>query len=184
MFQRSAGVLMNLSSLPSPFGIGDFGHGGYQFVDLLCEMRMRWWQILPLCPIGKGNSPYSSVSAFALNLLYLDPYGLLKDGYLSQAEVDAAVYSGSPHQADYKWAACVKAALMRKAYEKADVRCAELKAFREEQAFWLIDYARFMAARDANGGKPWRAWTKNGAQEAIDYYIFEQFILFQQWNRL
>ena len=138
---------MNLSSLPSPFGIGDFGHGGYQFVDLLCEMRMRWWQILPLCPIGKGNSPYSSVSAFALNLLYLDPYGLLKDGYLSQAEVDAAVYSGSPHQADYKWAACVKAALMRKAYEKADVRCAELKAFREEQAFWLIDYARFMAAR-------------------------------------
>lgn len=94
---------MNLSSLPSPFGIGDFGHGGYQFVDLLCEMRMRWWQILPLCPIGKGNSPYSSVSAFALNLLYLDPYGLLKDGYLSQAEVDAAVYSGSPHQADYKW---------------------------------------------------------------------------------
>ena len=184
MFQRSAGVLMNLSSLPSPFGIGDFGHGGYQFVDLLCEMRMRWWQILPLCPIGKGNSPYSSVSAFALNLLYLDPYGLLKDGYLSQAEVDAAVYSGSPHQADYKWAACVKAALMSKAYEKADVRCAELKAFREEQAFWLIDYARFMAARDANGGKPWRAWTKNGAQEAIDYYIFEQFILFQQWNRL
>ena len=135
-------------------------------------------------PDWKGEFPYSSVSAFALNLLYLDPYGLLKDGYLSQAEVDAAVYSGSPHQADYKWAACVKAALMRKAYEKADVRCAELKAFREEQAFWLIDYARFMAARDANGGKPWRAWTKNGAQEAIDYYIFEQFILFQQWNRL
>lgn len=72
---------MNLSSLPSPFGIGDFGRGGYQFVDLLCEMRMRWWQILPLCPIGKGNSPYSSVSAFALNPLYLDPCGLLEDIY-------------------------------------------------------------------------------------------------------
>ena len=175
---------MNLSSLPSPFGIGDFGRGGYQFVDLLCEMRMRWWQILPLCPIGKGNSPYSSVSAFALNPLYLDPCGLLEDGYLSQAEVEEAVYRGSPYQADYKWAACAKAALMRKAYEKAEDRRAELEAFREEQAFWLTDYARFMAARDANGGKPWRAWTKDGAQEAIDYYVFEQFILFRQWNRL
>lgn len=175
---------MNLSSLPSPFGIGDFGRGGDHFVDLLCDMRMKWWQLLPLCPTGKGNSPYSSVSAFALNPLYLDPCGLLEEGYLSQAEVDEAIYSGSPYQADYKWAARAKAKLMRGAYEKAGAQCAELETFREEQSFWLMDYARFMAARDANGGKPWRMWTKDGAQEAIDYYAFEQFILFRQWNRL
>ncbi len=184
MFQRSAGVLMNLSSLPSPFGIGDFGRGGYAFVDLLCDMRMRWWQILPLCPVGKGNSPYSSVSAFALNPLYLDPYGLMEDGLVTQGDVDEVVYGGSPYQADYAWAARVKAALLRKAYEKAGAKGAELEAFREEQAFWLMDYARYMAARDRNGGKPWRKWMLECAEEDTAYYVFEQFILFKQWNKL
>lgn len=184
MFQRSAGILMNLSSLPSPFGIGDFGRGGYAFVDLLYEMRMKWWQILPLCPVGKGNSPYSSISAFALNPLYLDPYGLLEDGLVTQGDVDAAVYGGSPYKADYEWAVRVKTSLLRKAYERADQKADALKAFQAEQSFWLMDYARYMATRDKNDGKPWREWTLACEEAELSYYVFEQYLLFTQWKKL
>lgn len=184
MFQRSAGVLMNLSSLPSPFGIGDFGRGGEQFVDLLREMRMKWWQILPLCPVGEGNSPYSSVSAFALNPLYVDPYGLLEEGLVTPEAVDAAIYHGSPHQVDYAWAARVKTALLHMAFQKAAPKAAEIEAFRAEQAFWLPDYARYMAAREKNSGRPWREWTGEGEESVAAYYVFEQFVLFSQWKKL
>ena len=175
---------MNLSSLPSPFGIGDFGRGGYAFVDLLYEMRMIWWQILPLCPVGKGNSPYSSISAFALNPLYLDPYGLLEDGLVTQGDVDSAVYGGSPYRADYEWAVRVKTALLRKAYERADQKADALKAFQAEQSFWLMDYARYMATRDKNDGKPWREWTLACEEAELSYYVFEQYLLFTQWKKL
>ena len=175
---------MNLSSLPSPFGIGDFGRGGYAFVDLLCGMRMKWWQILPLCPVGKGNSPYSSISAFALNPLYLDPYALLEEGLVTQADVAAAVYAGSPYKADYEWAARVKTGLLRKAYQRAGQHARALEAFREEQAFWLMDYARYQATREKNGGRPWREWSLACGEEGLSYYIFEQYLLFAQWKKL
>lgn len=184
VFSRSSGVLMNLSSLPSPFGIGDFGRGGYSFVDFLCEMRMKWWQILPLCPVGKGNSPYSSISAFALNPLYLDPYELLGQGLVTQADVDAATYAGSPHKVDYEWAARVKSDLLRKAYQSAGQQAQAVEAFREEQSFWLMDYARYRANRALNGGSPWREWGLECEEEALAYYIFEQYLLFKQWNKL
>ena len=72
MFKRSAGVFLNISSLPSKYGIGDFGEGARQFIDRIRQMGFSVWQTLPLCPVGSGNSPYSSPSAFAVNPLYVE----------------------------------------------------------------------------------------------------------------
>ena len=79
---RAGGILLHITSLPSPFGIGDLGPGAYRFVDFLAETHQRYWQILPLTPIDSafGNSPYSSASAFAANTLLISPELLMKEG--------------------------------------------------------------------------------------------------------
>ena len=102
--KRSSGVLMNVSSLPSPFGIGTLGKDAYEFVDFLKECGFTYWQILPLNPIGAGNSPYSSASAFAGNVLYIDPQTLYEQGYISKSTLDESVYDSTPYTADYKFA--------------------------------------------------------------------------------
>ena len=86
-YKKESGVLMHISSLPSKHGIGDLGEEAYRFVDFLKSSRQTYWQLLPLCPVGKGNSPYSSYSAFAGEILFIDLNGLVKDGLLSHDEI-------------------------------------------------------------------------------------------------
>ena len=85
---RASGILLHVTSLPSPFGIGDLGPGAYQLVDFLAGAHQRYWQILPLTPIDPafGNSPYSSASAFAANTLLISPELLLKEGWLKEGD--------------------------------------------------------------------------------------------------
>ena len=88
---RSSGVLLHLSSLPGPFGIGDMGPAAYRFADALHDAGQRVWQVLPLVPVGFGYSPYASPSTFAGNPLFVSPERLVEEGLL-----DAEDISGPP----------------------------------------------------------------------------------------
>ena len=88
--KRGAGVLMPLFSLPSPYGIGCFSQEAYEFVDWLAEAGQQYWQLLPLGPVGGGNSPYQPHSCFAGESLYIDPLTLLRRGMITREELDAA----------------------------------------------------------------------------------------------
>ena len=85
--ERASGVLMHIASLPSQGGIGDFGAEAYDFVDFLKKSGQKYWQILPLCPVGRGNAPYSSSSAFAGEILFISLDMLARDGYLNPDDI-------------------------------------------------------------------------------------------------
>lgn len=184
-FARSSGVLMNISSLWGAYGIGGFGSQAVEFGRWLRSMGFTWWQILPLCPVGAGNSPYSGRSAFAINPLYVSPEMLAEDGLLTEETLRASRYPGEPYATDYDYARRVKPRLLREAYERFSTRAdaAQILAdFERQEQFWLTDYANFMALREANGGRPWWEWENAIQPTGRDYYIFEQYILSAQWE--
>ena len=182
MINRSAGVLLNISSLPGKYGIGDFGYEARSFVDFISGMGFSVWQTLPLCPVGGGNSPYSSISAFALNPLYISADLLVREGYISKEQAENALYHGSPYSADYPYAKRVKTELLAEAYKKVDME--KLAEFIEENIAWLPDYAHFCAGKEANGGAEFWDWINDIDTSRADYYCFEQFIAFSQWAEL
>ena len=85
--KRDSGVLLAVSSLPSDYGIGTFGEQAFKFIDFLKNSRQRFWQILPLNPLGEGNSPYKSISCFAGEMLYIDLDFLVRDGLISPEDI-------------------------------------------------------------------------------------------------
>ena len=99
---RSAGVLLNVSSLPSAYGIGGFGREINELCDFLLRGGFHYWQILPLSTIGLGDSPYSGQSAFAGNYLYIDPDRLVEDGYVDRRDAEECIYRGEPYVTDYE----------------------------------------------------------------------------------
>ncbi len=92
MLERGAGILMPVSSLPSPYGIGTFGSAAYDFVDFLKKARQKYWQVLPVGPTSYGDSPYQSFSAFAGNPYFIDLDTLVKEGLLTQDEINACYW--------------------------------------------------------------------------------------------
>ena len=183
-FQRSSGILMNISSLWGAYGIGGFGAEAVEFGRYLHSMGFTWWQILPMCPIGAGNSPYSGRSAFAINPLYVSPEILAEEELLSREELLGARYPGEPFAVDYDFARQVKPRLLRRGYERFCRRpeaARLLRDFEEQERFWLTDYADYMARREANGQTPWWAWDRTLPPADRSYYIFEQYILSSQW---
>ena len=192
--KRSAGVLMAVSSLPSEYGIGDMGKGAYRFVDAISKMGFSLWQVLPLnCPDIYG-SPYASVSAFAASPLYISPELLLEDGLITEGELTAAKYSGSPYTADYEFATETKEKLLRLAYARSK-NSAEYEEFITTNR-WASVFGLFMALKKANGGRPWQEWEENHrdfskaeallndyAAEVI-YQVFCQYIFQKQWQKL
>lgn len=165
--------------MPSKYGIGDFGKGTRDFLDRIRLMGFTVWQTLPLCPVGSGNSPYSSVSAFAINPMYIDPDDLVEKGFISAETAASALYFGEPYLADYDFVRESKEALLRSAFEKADLSA--VMAFTAEHSAWLPDYARFMASKKANDGAAFWDWTKEPENSDITFYCFEQYIAFTQW---
>ena len=194
--KRSAGVLMPVSSLPGPFGIGVFGQEACDFIDALHRMGFRWWQVLPFNPVDSGNSPYASASAFAGNILFIDPRALQKKGLLTAGEVEQSLYSGSPYTADYAFANKARLSALRKAYTRltADDR-KQIEDFSRKQ-LWVEEYALYMAVKEANGGQPWWEWRREEANydlciqnrvqyaEETGFWVFVQQQFFEQWNAL
>ncbi len=204
-FERSAGVLLHPTSLPSRYGIGDLGDSAYQFVDFLVDARQQLWQILPLGPTGYGDSPYQCFSAFAGNPLLISPDRLVAEGVLPAAAV-AEVPSFPSVVVDFGPVIDYKRDLMRQAYvhflAEGDTDQREAyDEFRANTAYWLDDFALFMALKehhkDQDGGV-WNTWPKPIAKrqaramkqwatelaDEVGLHKFQQFLFYKQWLEL
>lgn len=196
---RTSGVLMPISSLPSPYGIGTMGKAARKFVDFLVKGGQRYWQILPICPTSYGDSPYQSFSSFAGNPYFIDLDYLCRDKLLTRAECRSFDWGGSESYVDYGTMYVSRYALLKKAYARFTKRIPEdFEPFCEERSDWLDDYALFMAIKDAKGGVSWYEWDvplKLRKEEAlaaareeyaddIAFYKMLQYLFFRQWKEL
>lgn len=204
MFKRSSGILMHISSLPSEYGIGDFGKKAYDFIDFLNETDQKLWQILPLGPTGYGDSPYQAYSAFAGNFIFLDVEDLIKKGYLENKELDELKNINCRDSIDYEKVKLEKTRVLKIASKKFKedllVNIKEKKEYENfvnKNNFWLEDYTLYMVLKEKFCDLPWQRWPKIYKnkietkfdktlidQEKKDYYRFVQYTFFSQWNRL
>lgn len=201
-FERSAGILLHPTSLPSKFGIGDLGKDAYRFIDFLSETKQKLWQILPLGPTSFGDSPYQCLSAFAGNPLLISFEKLVEDGICSEK-----VLQDVPEFPEDK---VVYGDVIEYKYEVLDLIYEEFKTsgnnlvhklyqdFCEKEKDWLDDYSLFIALKDYHDGKPWNEWEKEISQrntsavkhykkllkDEIEYHKFVQFLFFKQWLEL
>ena len=163
---------MHITSLPSPYGIGTFGRDAESFVDWLKQGGQRYWQVLPLVPVGYGNSPYQSYSTFAGNPLLIDLDDLVQDGLLTRELCLNADFGADPSFVDFEKVIRTKIPLLRMAFESFEEDVPYL-AFVQEQAPWLDGYSLFMALKTFYNDKPWYEWDENikmRKPEAIDEY--------------
>lgn len=197
--ERASGVLLHVTSLPGPHGNGDLGVEARSFVDFLARAGQRWWQMLPVNPVGPGFSPYSGVSAFAGNPLLIDLRSLVDERWLEPEAVAAALPEA---HTDYPAAVELRTAAMRMAFTRFQREhgryTRELSAFRARAQFWLADYALFMALKRAFKGAPWTAWpvglsryersalaaSRRELGHEVQFYEFEQFVFDRQWRAL
>ena len=193
---RKSGILMHISSLPGPYGIGTMGREAYAFVDFLERSGQSYWQILPLSPTGYGDSPYQSFSAFAGNHYLIDLDTLIRQGLLTREEAER-FHWGDGDRVDYG-----------KLYENRErlLRCAfarfredgDYRRFLDQNRWWLEDYALFAALKQKFGGKTWLRWTlsvtmrleaglesyRRELEEDIRFRYFLQYQFFTQWYGL
>ena len=199
--KRSSGILMHISSLPSPYGIGTFGQAAYDFVDQLARAGQRYWQVLPLGPTSYGDSPYQSFSAFAGNPYFIDLDALCNEGLLDRDWIDSIQWSYGERQVDYGTIFVQRFPVLRAVFSRAKEnwdRMQALDRFAAENADWLNDYALFMALKDENGGVAWENWPydvrmrEEGAlwqarerlADSMRFYQFLQYLFYQQWTNL
>ncbi|NIZ19875.1 4-alpha-glucanotransferase [Entomospira culicis] len=195
--EKKAGILMAISSLPSAYGIGDFGPRAYQFVDEISTHHLKIWQILPFNRLGYGNSPYQPHSSIAGDELFISPDLLVKEGLLTQA--DLSTISPHPEGVQYDATRAFKEPFLQKAFEafqQSKSLKAEFATFAKENK-WLYNYAVFMTFKKLNQMRLWLEWPQehknwirdhqfdlSAHQAEIDYQQFLQFIFFKQWHQL
>lgn len=198
---RAAGIVLHVTSLPSQFGIGDYGPMAETWIDCLADAGQTWWQILPLNPTEEGNSPYQPVSTFACNSLLISPQRLIEDGLLTSADCAGPIFPVD--KVDYESVLPFKERLLQTAWENfqttghADLK-AEFDRFRQEEAAWLDDFSVFMALKVRYDGAPYTEWptelvhrepaalkqATGELSQLIEQYQFEQFLGFRQWRRI
>lgn len=200
--ERGSGILLHITSLPSKYGIGDFGPPAYQFVDFLSRAKQKCWQILPLNPtdLFHHNSPYSSISAFAGNTILISPELMSKEGFLRKKDL-AAVPSFPKDKVDYEKVCDFKKRLLRRAYTelKEDIKnTSAYEQFCQRNIFWLDDFALFVVLKEHFQGEAWGKWPqevrnrepkvlenlKRQFSKKIDEVKFFQYIFFSQWYAL
>ncbi|TYQ29472.1 4-alpha-glucanotransferase [Pseudanabaena sp. UWO311] len=211
-FQRSSGILLHPTSLPSKFGIGDLGETAYQFIEFLSRSGQKLWQVLPLGPTGYGNSPYMSFSAIAGSMYLISPELLAKQ-YLLKEEDWADIPEFNQDRVDFEAVMPYKRKLLEIAFERfkqgyvdQDLQHhhdlyllqEQFKKFCYEEADWLEDYVLFMALHEQNPKILWNNWepaiARREAQalqqkreelhDQIEFQRFVQFIFFDQWLKL
>ena len=196
---RTSGILMHISSLPSPYGIGTMGKEARKFVDFLDKAGQTYWQILPICPTSYGDSPYQSFSSFAGNPYFIDLDYLCKDKLLTKKECLSYEWGGNPEFVEYGTLYENRFPLLKKAYQRFKKALpADFADFCEKNSDWLDDYALFMALKDANGGVAWLEWEKDlklrkpsaieKAKEEfaddVEFWKMLQYLFFKQWTEL
>jgi len=195
-FSRSAGVLLPVSSLPSPYGIGSFGEAARRWVDFLHEAGQSYWQILPLNPTGYGDSPYQSFSAFAGNPYFIDLDTLCDEGLLDLADYAGCRWGRSPKSVDYGAIYRLREPILRKAFSRFTDRTA-LDDFISRN-HWFEHYGLYMAIKATQGGSTWLEWdeplrmrhpdtlNRISASYADDilYHAFVQYQFDRQWHAL
>jgi 4-alpha-glucanotransferase len=202
--ERGAGILVHISSLPSPFGIGDMGPAAKAFADFLYRSGQKYWQLLPLNPTeeGQGYSPYSALSSKAGYPLLISPELLVKDGLLD-ADTVKHHHLSQNNKVDFKEAERIKSELLNKAFSaflqfKTSPLHDEFKQYSKKEKEWLDDFALFMLLKKQQEGKPWFDWPdefKLRDAEALKRYSDKhkkelqkikwlQFIFAKQWHEL
>lgn len=197
--KRLSGLLIPITSLPSPYGIGDMGPTAYRFIDFCHASQQALWQILPINPTDgiNGHSPYSSHSAFAGNPLMISPDLLIEKGWLLKSEMKAPRLS-SLDRIDYPTVITLKEKMLRKAYARfSQNKPIAYQSFLQASP-WLKDYALFLVIKSLYGGASWDTWPlplrkrkkealakifKQHADE-VDFICFGQFVFYQQWVSL
>src|SRR5574341_909124 len=201
MKRRGSGILLHITSLPSPYGIGDLGPWAYRFADFLFEAKQSFWQILPLNPtdLAFGSSPYSSPSAFAGNTLLISPESLVPDGLLTSSDIQDTCFF-SHEKVDYIFVTNYKEGLLQKAHnnfkKKGDSR--EFEEFCSNNSHWLEDYTLFSVLKKYFNRVVWSKWPieiinrnenklqelKNNLRDILDIEKFIQYVFFKQWFSL
>lgn len=196
---RSSGILMPITSLPSPWGVGTMGAEARNFIDFLATAGVSVWQVLPIVPTSYGDSPYQSFSTYAGNPYLIDLDDLAEEGLLRRDEYAGVDWGDDPEHVDYGTLYRGRFGVLRRAVRRLEkARPAELAAFCKEQSSWLNDYALFMALKDAHDGAPWESWeqalrlrepqaledARNTLGEQVSFWKGIQFLFFEQWGRL
>lgn len=196
---RRSGVLLPITSLPSKYGIGTFSKEAYDFVDFLEKAGQSFWQILPLGPTGYGDSPYQSFSTFAGNPYYIDLEALVEAGWLTEKDCEDADTTVNPESIDYEKVYLTRFQILKKAYQNSAIgKDKKFLAFVQKNAYWLDDYALYMAVKNKFGGKSFVEWDeaikmrrpeamkeyRDLLKEEIEFYQFQQYLFMKQWSAL
>ena len=193
---RRSGVLLHISSLPSPYGVGTFGKAAYKFIDLLYKAEQTYWQILPLGPTSFGDSPYQTFSAFANNPYFIDLDLLVKEGLLKKSDI--TMVPKDHRYVDYLDLYEHRFDILKKAYHRFDQNDSDYLNFIHQEKFWLNDYALFMALKKHHQGASWESWEdglryrdqdvldtyKVQMNEEINFFMFVQYKAFKQYHAL
>ena len=195
---RTSGILMHISSLPSPGGIGDLGAEAYAFADFLHACGMSIWQVLPLGPTGYGESPYQSSSVFAGNPLLISPRKLREDGLLSYRDEEEFTPT-DPERVDYDSVRESKTMLLKRCYAQSRKHLSkELEEFRGKNP-WVDDFALFTAVKQHFDQVMWTKWPdadirlrkpdavakyREKLKDEIDFHLFCQYLFRRQWFAL
>ena len=196
---RTSGVLMHLTSLPSPYGVGTMGQAARDFADFLAAAGQTWWQILPIGPTSFGDSPYQSFSTFAGNPYLIDLDDLAADGLLKREEYASLSWGDDPRQVDFGLLYRQRNGVLRRAVQRLlEAPPADYGDFLAGNGSWLPDYALFMALKEENGGRSWQEWPDSlrrrepAAMDAararladpMDFWQGVQYLFFRQWSAL
>ena len=197
--ERGAGILLPISSLPSPYGIGTMGRDAYDFVDMLKRAGQKYWQVLPIGPTSFGDSPYQSFSAFAGNPHFIDLDTLIAEGLLKKEEVESYKWADSDDEIDYARIYRQRFEVLRKAFGRSEHKDSrDYVDFIEENEQWIDDYALYMAIKADHNNREWLAWEqaikkrkpeamaayREKLGEDVEFYKFLQFKFYEQWMPL
>ena len=197
--ERGAGILLPISSLPSPYGIGTMGKDAYEFVDMLKRAGQKYWQVLPIGPTSFGDSPYQSFSAFAGNPYFIDLDTLIEEGLLTKGEVESYKWADSDDEIDYARLYRQRFEVLRKAFGRSEHKDSRGYAdFIKENEQWIDDYALYMAIKADHNNREWLAWEpaikkrkpeamaayREKLGEDVEFYKFLQFKFYEQWMPL
>ena len=198
-YMRSAGILMPITALPSPWGIGTLGVSARSFLDFLVESGQTYWQLLPIGPTGFGDSPYQPFSSYAGNPYFIDLDDLAEMGLLLPEEYQNLDWSPASACVDYGLLYQSRFQVLERAVDRLWAREEKsVQSFCEKEKDWLDDYALFMSLKDHFNGKPWQDWpddlrrrktealeqARKQSEGDIRFWKGVQFLFFEQWDRL